>query len=100
MHPAPSEGGRREGERSALQPLWQGQQCLGPQDLPPCPEKLEMLTGALPLLDSYENLEESPRGEMDATDLAAGGYGFMETLHLLGLWTCPECPRAHICLSL
>lgn len=53
-------GGRREGERSALQPLWQGQQCLGPQDLLPRPEDLEVLTGAQPLLDSSENLQEPP----------------------------------------
>lgn len=30
---------------------------------------------------------------MEARDLAVGGYGFRETLHLLGLWTCPECPQ-------
>lgn len=37
--------------------------------------------GAQPLLESYENLEEPPRGEMDAMDLVGGGCGFRETLH-------------------
>lgn len=62
----------------------------GLSSLLPCPETLDSLPGAQPLLESLENLEGPLRGEVETRGLARCGYGFRKTRHLRGLWTGPE----------
>lgn len=68
--PAPSEGGGKEGGREGgllSSHSVAKTQCLGSQGLFP-----GLLTGVQPLLVSYENLEEPPRGEIDAVGWVVG----------------------------